>query len=46
MTNGHSTESDATCYGHWGPGMIRAWAECPVCNPDEDTPIPPEKSES
>lgn len=24
------------CDGHWGPGSLRAWAECPVCNPPEE----------
>jgi hypothetical protein len=28
-------DPEVHCYGHWGPGMIRAWAECPVCNPEE-----------
>ena len=36
MSEQGSVESAARCYGHWGPGMIRAWDECPVCNPDDE----------
>lgn len=35
--------SDVRCDGHYGPGMLREWADCPLCNPDESTrPLPPE----
>lgn len=26
--------AEIRCDGHWGPGSLRAWAECPLCNPE------------
>lgn len=37
---------EARCDGHYGPGSLREWAACPLCNPDEPTtPLSPAKTE-